>query len=125
MARRLLLEFAVGLTAGGTILAGLAAPKPSVSGVSGLGRDLSVSTGLPQPVVVTALAVLGIAVWLALMWVFARGVGEVWARVGGHVVRAVGLALPESALWRFATGLILLMVLVLVIIGLLPAAADL
>ena len=80
------------------------------------------STGLPQPVVVTALAVLGIAAWLALMWVFARGAGEVWARVGGHVVRAVGLALPESALWRFATGLILL--LVLVIIGLLPAAVD-
>jgi hypothetical protein len=122
MARRALLEFTVGLTAGGAILAGLAAPKPSVSGVSGLGRDLSVSTGVPLPVIASVLVVLGLVVWLALMWLFARGAGEVWVRVGGHVTRAVGLVLPESVLWRFTTGLILLLVLVLVIIGLLPAA---
>jgi hypothetical protein len=76
---------------------------------------------VPEPVVLGAALLVGTLAWLVGMWLLGRGLYRLWQRVGGRVGWLLDLVFPDSPLVKFATGLTLFILLVVVIVGALPA----
>ncbi|MFB6232748.1 MAG: hypothetical protein ABEH61_00675 [Haloarculaceae archaeon] len=118
------LEYLGGLFFGGVVLAGLVVPEALLSPVVRVRQGLSVPSGLAGTVVTGGLLIAGTVVWLGAMWLLARGISTVWARGGGRVAPLVGAVVPKSPLVRLATGAMLLLLLVLIVIGVLPVFLE-
>jgi hypothetical protein len=73
------------------------------------------------------LGVAGVAVllgWVVTMWLLARAAYRVWRRIGPRVRWLLGIVLPDSPLVKFATGVMLLLTLTVVVVGALPAILE-
>lgn len=108
---------AVGLA---TVAYRAVAPSHYDSTAGSVGEFVS---GAPEPLVIGATVVVVLAVWVSVLLVLARTLYWGWKQVDSYVWRVWDLLLPESTIVRFAAGVtIMLMLLVLAPLAVLQAA---
>lgn len=107
--------------AGAVALARVVAPARFAAGREGFRQAVE---GLPRPVALGGLVVVVLVGWLAGMWLVAHASYRLWRGVSPRVRWIVGIVLPESPLVKFATGVMALLTVTMVIIGAVPAFLD-
>ncbi len=118
--RRGRLEFLLGLVVGAAVLAWLAVPGFPTATLPAVRIPVSLPDTFPQWLAVGGLLLGVVGAWLVAMWVGVELV-SVGIRLANPVVRFVRSLLPESVLWRFVTLSVVFVVVMMVVIGVLPA----
>jgi hypothetical protein len=104
----------IGGLGGGIVAVGVVAWLVAPDRLSAVAQDL------PEPVVLGAVLLFVTIAWLGAVWVLAKVVYRLWQQISPRVSWALELVFPDSPLIRFAAGIMLFVVVVIVLIGALP-----
>lgn len=120
--RRSRLAVGLGLVGlAGAASAGLVVPGRT-SALAASGSEVLVAglQEVPTPVLVAVVLLLAVVLWFVAIRYVLSILYRVWRRISNRVYWALTLVLPESPLIKFASGAMVLIALVIVIVGGLP-----
>lgn len=105
----------------GLLALGLAAPDRASALVTDLGRTVARWLGdVPEPLIVGAALLVGVVLWVLVFRSALALAYRGWQMVNARVYWALTLVLPKSPLVKFASGTMVLIAAVILIIGGLP-----